>query len=122
MPNGYDISHLHIVVICLAALAVLLAVAAYRMRCGTARVYNWDGKRFCYLGRAALHRDGAGYRIAIGERMADLSYTTLYRICPSRRFVRRNRYQDMVLSAGREKCMLPIEECMERSVYYRPKR
>lgn len=103
----------------LFALAAVLLLGWYGMRNHTARIYNWNGKRYRYLGRARLYRDRGGYRVQIGERMADLSDTTLYQICPSRRFVRRNRYRDLVLCAGDERCALHIDGCMRKSVYYR---
>lgn len=119
MPDGCSINIISVIVAGLTAAAVLLTASAYVIRRCTVRIYNWNGKRYCYLGRARLYRGFAGYRIVIGEHMADLSYTTLYRICPSRRFVHRNKYKDIMLCAGQEKCMLTIDERMERSVYYR---
>lgn len=104
--------------VCLVLLSVLLTTALYGIRCRTVRIYNWNGKRYCYLGRAGLHRNGSGYQVYIGESMADLSYTTLYQICPSKRFVRRNRYEDMVLCAGNARCMMHVDHCMRQSIYY----
>lgn len=106
-------------VVCLVVLFMLLATALYGIRYRTARIYNWNGKAYCYLGRALLNRDGGGYRIRIGERMADLSYTTLYRICPSGQFIRKNRYADMMLCAGNSRCLLHVDECMMQSIYYK---
>lgn len=100
-------------------LSVLLLIVLYGIRCRTVRIYNWNGKRYCYLGRAGLHRSGGGYLVRMGERMADLSYTTLYQICPSKGFVRRNRYKDMVFTAGKARCLLHVDRCMRESVYYR---
>ena len=100
-------------------LSVLLLAALYGIRCRTVRIYNWNGKRYCYLGRAALHRNGGGYLVHIKERMADVSYTTLYQVCPSKGFVRRNRYKDMVVCAGKAQCLLHVDGCMRQSVYYR---
>ena len=95
-------------------LAILCIVRCYRVR-----IYNWNGKRYCYLGRARMYRESGRYRVCIGERMADLSYTTLYQLCLPRRFVRRHRYKEMVLSAGKARCVLPVDDCMRQSVYYR---
>lgn len=103
----------------LAALSVLLVIALYGVRFRTVRIYNWNGKRYCYLGRALLHRNGGGYQVHINERMADLSYTTLYQICPSKRFVRRNKYEDMIFRAGNANGLLHVDECMRQSIYYR---
>lgn len=100
-------------------LSVILLAVLYGVRCCTVRIYNWNGKRYCYLGRVGLHKNGGGYLVRIGERMADLSYTTLYQICPSKSFVRRNRYKDMVLCAGKARCLLYVDKCMRESVYYR---
>lgn len=107
------------VALVLILLAVLLMVGLYGVQNFTVRIYNWNGKRYCYLGRAGLHRRSDGYYVRIGERTADLSYTTLYQICPSKGFVRRNRYGNMTLCAGDEKCMMHIDRCMRQSVYYR---
>ena len=103
----------------LTIVSVLLLAALYSIRYKTVRIYNWNGKRYCYLGRAGLRRSGGGYTVRLGERMADLSYTTLYQVCPSKRFVRRNRYRNVAFLAGKAQCMLHVEECMRQSVYYR---
>lgn len=105
--------------VCLTFLSVLLMAVLYGVLYRTVRIYNWDGNRYCYLGRALLRRNVGGYQVHIGERIADLSYTTLYRICPSKRFVRRNKYEDMILRAGNARGLLHVEECMRQSIYYR---
>ena len=105
--------------VCMAVLSVLLVLALHLVRYCTVRIYNWNGDRYCYLGRAGLHRDGGGYRVLLGERIADLSYTTLYQICPSKDFVRKNKYADMVLCAGKALCVLHVDECMRQSIYYK---
>lgn len=105
--------------VCLTLLTVFLMAARYGILYRTVRIYNWNGKRYCYLGRVFLHRNGGGYQVYIGERMADLSYTTLYQVCPSRRFVRRNKYEDMVLCAGNARGLLHVDECMRQSIYYK---
>ncbi|MCH5261330.1 MAG: hypothetical protein J1F42_00290 [Lachnospiraceae bacterium] len=104
---------------CLTVLSILLIFALYIVQYRTVRIYNWNGDRYCYLGRAVLRHNGGGYQVRIGERMADLSYTTLYQVCPSKGFVRRNRYSDMMLCAGRAKSLLHMEECMRKSIYYK---
>ena len=104
----------------LTILALLLAVSLYGIQNYTVRIYNWNGKRYCYLGRAGVHRQGDGYYVRLRERIADLSYTTLYQICPSKAFIRKNRYRNMTLYAGKEKCMLHVDGRMRQSVYYRP--
>ena len=112
----YNITH---VIICLTVLMFGCAFALYAVRFRTVRIYNWNGSRYCYLGRAVVRRSGGGYQVCIGERMADLSYTTLYQLCPSKYFVRKNRYADMLLCAGREKSLLHVDACMRQSIYYR---
>lgn len=103
----------------LTVVSLLLLAVLYGIRYGTVRIYNWNGKRYCYLGRAGLRKRGGGYVVQIKERMADLSYTTLYQVCPFKRFVRKNKYRDMVLIAGKAQCLLHVESCMRQSVYYR---
>ncbi len=105
--------------LCLAALTVCLEALLHIVRYHTARIYNWNGSRYCYLGRVGVYRNGGGYLVRIGERMADLSYTTRYRICLSGYFVRKNRYADMELRAGRARSLLHVDRDMEQSVYYR---
>ena len=105
--------------ICLAVLSVVLAAVLCGIRLRTVRIYNWNGDRYCYLGRAGVRRNGGGFKVQMKERMADLSYTTLYQICPSRHFVRKNKYADMLLSAGKARCLLHVDECMRQSIYYR---
>ena len=105
--------------VCLTVLSILLILALYLVRYRTVRIYNWNGDRYCYLGRAGLRRNGGGYQVRIRERMADLSYTTLYQVCPSKDFVRRNRYSDMMLRAGQAKSLLHVDECMRQSIYYK---
>ena len=107
------------VLVCLVLLAILLAAGLYGIGNYTVRIYNWNGRRYCYLGRAGLQRNKDGYCVQMRERLADLSYTTLYQICPSKQFVRRHRYQNLMFLAGDEKCMLHVEECMRQSIYYR---
>lgn len=107
------------VIIWLTLLSVFLIAALYGIRFRTVRIYNWNGDRFCYLGRAGIRHNGGGYQVHIRERMADLSYTTLYQICPSKKFVRRNKYADMMLRAGDARCLLHVDERMRQSIYYR---
>lgn len=106
-------------VIALLVLLTLLMITLYIVRCHTVRIYNWNGRKYCYLGRAVLRSVGGGYQVRIGERMADLSDTTLYQICPSKGFIRRNRYKELLLCAGKAQCTLPVEEQMRQSIYYK---
>ncbi|MBD5444546.1 MAG: hypothetical protein HDR29_03230 [Lachnospiraceae bacterium] len=93
--------------IVMALTALMLYIRIYCM----ARIYNWNGKRFCYLGRAPLRKEGEDFAIRIGERMVDLSYTTLYRVCPCRSFCMRNRYRDVFVYAdgGRQHLVVDNE-------------
>ena len=105
--------------VCLTVMAIVLAAALCGIRLRTVRIYNWNGERYCYLGRAGVRRNGGGFQVRMKERMADLSYTTLYQICPSRHFVRKNKYADMLLRAGKARCLLHVDECMRQSIYYK---
>ena len=51
-----------------------------------ARVYNWNGRRYCYLGYVPIRRKNGDFVIRIGEHMVDLSRTTAYRICVGKVF------------------------------------
>ena len=106
-------------IFCLTALMLFLIIALYVVQFRTVRIYNWNGSRYCYLGRAGVRHNGGGFQVLIGERMADLSHTTLYQICPSKQFVRKNKYADMMLSAGNAQCLLHVDSCMRQSIYYR---
>lgn len=79
-----------IVLIC-----IMLHTAIYRM----ARIYNWNGKRYCYLGHVPIRREDGGFAVRLGEHMVDLSRTTLYRICPSRTFCNKNCYRHLFVYA-----------------------
>ena len=102
-------------VIVIALIAFMLYVRIYRM----ARIYNWNGKRYCYLGNAALCREGKDFAIRLGERMVDLSHTTLYRICPSRAFCIKNRYRDMFVYADGDRRHVVVDiEPMKTEIPY----
>ena len=59
----------------LSLLALLLLAGWYGIQNHTVRIYNWNGRQYCYLGRAGLYREDGGYSVKMKERMADLSYT-----------------------------------------------
>ena len=103
----------------LLVFAVFLGAVRHFVQSRTMRVYHWSGSRYRYLGRVRIRRNGGGYLVCIGERMADLSCTTRYRLCPSRYFVRQNRYAGLELRAGRSRSLLHVDGHMEQSVYYR---
>ena len=90
-------------------ITALTALMLYIRIYGMARIYNWNGKRFCYLGTAPLRKEGKDFAIRIGERMVDLSYTTLYRVCPSRSFCVKNRYRDVFFYADGDRQHLVVD-------------
>lgn len=83
------------------------------------RVYNWNGNRYCYLGRSCIHKRNDTYVIKLRERVADISYTTDYRFLADKAFVRKNRYRNLYVYAGTTRVWMPIEEQMEQNLYYR---
>ena len=98
---------------------MLVALMLYIRVYGMARVYNWNGKRYCYLGNAAIRRMGKVYELCLSEYMVDLSHTTLYRICPSRTFCKRNRYRDMFVYADNDRRHVVIDtEPMKTEIPY----
>ena len=86
-------------------LFVMLYAGAY----GMARIYNWNGKRYCYLGYVPIRREEGNFVVRIGEHMVDMSYTTAYQICPSKAFCRKNRYQAMFVYADRCRNYLVVD-------------
>ncbi|MCM1144493.1 MAG: hypothetical protein NC318_02100 [Blautia sp.] len=74
-----------------------------------ARIENWNGKRYCYLGYVPIRKGEGGFVIRIGKRMVDLSYTTRYRIRPGNAFCRRNRYRDVIVYADRGRAHLVLD-------------
>ena len=97
-----------VVTLFLIVIALITLMLYIRIYC-TARIYNWNGKRYCYLGNATLHKEGKDFAIMLGERMVDLSHTTLYRICPSRAFCLKNRYRDMFIYADKDRRHLVVD-------------
>lgn len=89
----------------LLLVSIMLHTVCYRM----ARIYNWNGRRYCYLGYAPIRREGGGFSLRISARMVDLSHTTRYRICPGRTFCRKNRYRDMFVYADGSRNYLVVE-------------
>lgn len=97
------------IVILFLAVLVLLSVMLYTGLYGMARIYNWNGKRYCYLGYVPIRRENGGFAVRIGEHMVDLSRTTAYRICPSRVFCKRNRYRELFVYADRSRSYLVVD-------------
>ena len=88
----------------------LLYAGVYRM----ARVYNWNGRRDCYLGCVPVRRENGKLVVRIGEHMVDLSRTTDYRIRVSRAFGRKNRYRELLVYADGSRNYLVVDEPVMR--------
>lgn len=107
------------VMMSLFLLAGILLAGQHFMRYHTVRIYNWDGRRYRFLGREHLRKRNDIYVISMRERIGDMSYSTRYRILASPEFVRRRRYDSLLLQAGASKAWLPVEERMIQDIYYR---
>lgn len=106
-----------------AALGLLFLTAAltagwHDLTYRTVRIFNWDGTRYRFLGRERLHRGNDVYVVAMRERMGEISRTTRYLVLVSSKFVRRHRYENLLLRAGMAQVWLPIEERMRADVLY----
>lgn len=106
------------VIVSLCLLAGILLAGQHFLRYHTVRIYNWDGGRYRFLGRECLHRKNDFYVINMAERIGDLSYTTRYRLAASPEFVRKHRFESLLLRAGTREVWLPVEERMLRDIYY----
>ncbi len=93
----------------LLILILLVAVMLYTLCYSMARIYNWNGSRYQYLGYVPIKREGSGFSLRIGERMVDLSRTTVYRICPGRAFCRKNQYRALYVYADGSRNYLVVE-------------
>ena len=103
----------------LGILAGILLLALHQLLFCRLRIYNWDGKRYRFVGRAGIRRVRGAFEVMMPERTADLSWTTDYRLVPGRSFVRQNRYRDMMVCAGKMTVWVPVEESMQAEIYYR---
>ena len=103
----------------LAILAGILLVTLYFVRYHTLKLYNWDGKRYCFLGRLLLRKRNDIYVVKIREQIWDISYTTRYLLVPSRQFVQANRNNSLLLQAGQAKEWLSVDAGMRQDIYYR---
>ncbi len=103
----------------LMLLAAALLFMQYYLQNHTVRVYNWDGRRYRYIGRSRLRKERDSYAVKLREHLADISYTTGYRFCFGRSFTKKYRYQDLLVRAGRNVAWVPIEEKAQCMVYYR---
>lgn len=88
-----------LITILLAAVMILVCAMLYMSLYRMAGIYNWNGKRYCYLGYVPIRREEGGFALHLGEHMTDLSRTTLYRICPGRAFCKKNRYRNLFVYA-----------------------
>lgn len=103
----------------LVILAGILLVTLYFVRYHTLKLYNWDGKRYCFLGRLLLRKRNDIYVVKIREQIWDISYTTRYLLVPSRQFVQTKRNRSLLCKAGRETAWLAVEDKMRQDIYYR---
>lgn len=90
-------------------LIFLLLLALYLGSYSLARIYNWNGKRYCYIGSAPIRKAKDAYAVHIGERMVNLSHTTAYQICPGRAFCRKNRYRGIIVYADKSSSYLVVD-------------
>lgn len=99
-----------VMVVLFAAAVMLLLVMLHTMRCQMARIYNWDGKKYCYLGYASIGKNRGCREIHISERMVDLSHTTRYQIVFGKKYFQKNRYREVFVCAGEQKNYLVIDK------------
>ena len=95
----YEKRLLFLITFLLCAVIILICVMLHTVIYRMAGIYNWNGKRYCYLGHVPIRREEGGFAVRIGGHMVDLSRTTLYRICPSRTFCKKNRYRHLFVYA-----------------------
>lgn len=107
------------VVCCLGSMSIAVLLALHFLLFELVRIYNWNGQRYELVGRVRLRCENDTYVINITERIADLSRTTKYCLVPARQFVRKKRYQKLVVWAGASEVFLPVEERMRYCIYYR---
>lgn len=104
-----------------AALFLLLTVLAamrHDLMQHKVRIYNWDGKRYRFLGRARLQKINDRYVVTMQERMGEMSFTTRYLLLASAGFVKKHRYESLLFRAGRNEVWLPVEERMRAEALY----
>lgn len=100
-----------IVIAVLLLFVILFAgVMLHTVRFGMARIENWNGERYCYLGYRRIRKEDGDFAVWIGERMLDLSCTTVYRIWPGRAFCRKNRFRNLFVYADGGRGHLVIED------------
>ncbi|MDE6405924.1 MAG: hypothetical protein K2M20_09790 [Lachnospiraceae bacterium] len=82
------------------------------------RIYNWDGKKYRFLGRVRLRKENDTYVARLRERMGERSFTTRYLLFASAKLVRKNRYENLLFCAGGNEVWLPVEERMYAEVLF----
>ena len=102
----------------LLLLLVVLAAVQYDLTYHTVRIYNWDGKRYRFLGRERLRKKNDTYVVNMRERMGEASFTTRYLLLPSRQLVKRHRYESLLFRAGKTEKWLPVEERMRADALF----
>lgn len=106
------------VVAALLLLMLFLAAVRHDLVWHTVRIYNWDGRKYRFLGRERLRKINDTYVVNLREAVGDVSYTTIYLLLASAGFVRRHRYENLLLRAGKSQVWLPVEERMRQEVLY----
>lgn len=99
-------------------LLVVLGAVQHDLTYHTVRIYNWDGKRYRFLGRERLRKKNDAYVVKMRERMGDMSFTTRYLLLPSRKLVKKHRYGNLLFCAGETQRWLPVEERMRADALY----
>ena len=99
-------------------LLTVLAAMRHDLMQHKVRIYNWDGKRYRFLGRSRLQKINDRYVVTMQERMGEMSFTTRYLLLASAGFVKKHRYESLLFRAGRNEVWLPVEERMRAEAWY----
>lgn len=100
----------------------VLTVWRWDMSRHTVRLYNWDGRRYRFLGRVRLRKANDMYVINMREGMGETSRTTLYLLAASDALVKRRRYENLLFRAGGSEVWMPVEERMRAEVLFTHRR
>lgn len=106
------------VVALLFLLLTVLAALWHDLMHHRVRIYNWDGKRYRFLGRERLQKINDSYVVNMREQLGERSFTTRYLLSTSAKFVRKHRYESLLFCAGRSEAWLPVEERMRTEILY----
>lgn len=82
------------------------------------RIYNWDGRKYRFLGRERLRKIDDTCVINMRERLGDRSFTTRYLLYVSEKVVKKHRYENLLFRAGKNEAWLSVEERMQAEVLY----